>query len=443
MANKKKRYLDIAEDMQRGIEEGRFTEGQKMPTVRSLAEKYGTTVVTVTNALKKLDSDGWVIRKPGSGVFVRKHETLGALPASDLKEIFARIIDEDGAAAFSYEDPTGYPGLKTAIKAYAADEYHGSDESGKSVEVDKGRQVLITSGTQQALHLVFSSMLNFGDWVLVENPTYPAALRMLKEQGARIETISMGQYGPDPRELKRIFESRPLRMVYTMPNFQNPTGCSYSSAATEELAKLAEQHGVYIVEDTSYGDLNFHGESGPPPRFHFPPDLHILLSTYSYTFLPGARIGCCICPESVYYTLSTAKIDQDLFSSGFFQRALARYIKSGKYAQRLSALNRRAAEMYKEAFSLLKTVCRDIGLGEDICIPGDGGYSFWCVLPESLSTAEQGIASGIEVLRPLTEELKRRGSFIWTLEPGAPYLGGWNNGAVHAFCLRFSPSDSI
>ncbi|MCF7952807.1 MAG: PLP-dependent aminotransferase family protein [Spirochaetales bacterium] len=436
MTNKRKRYLDIAEDIQQEIEEGRFSEGQKMPTVRSLAEQYGTTVVTVTNALKKLDSDGWVIRKPGSGVFVRKHETLGSLPASDLKEIFTRIIDEDGGAAFSYEDPTGYPGLKTAIKRFAADANSGS------VESDKGRQVLITSGTQQALHLVFSSMLNFGDWVLVETPTYPAALRMLKEQGARIETISMGQYGPDPQELKRIFASRPLRMVYTMPKFQNPTGFSYSAAALEELGKLAEQHGVYIVEDTSYGDLNFHGDPGPPARFNFPPDLHILLSTYSYTFLPGARIGCCICPESVYYTLSTAKIDQDLFSSGFFQRALARYIKSGKYAQRLSALNRRAAEKYKEAFSLLKTVCRDIGLGEEICIPGDGGYSFWCVLPESLSTAEQGIASGIEVLHPLTEELKRRGSFIWTLEPGAPYLGGWNNAAVHAFCLRFKASDS-
>lgn len=339
---KKGAYFQIAEDLKKRITGGEFKPGEKLPPIRELAKIYSTTTVTVSNAIRELDISGLVERSRGSGVYVRKKDDNSFFPAQELKKIFVSILESEGAKAFEYGDISGYSGLKEVIRERMQSKMKNMER----------REILITSGSQQALHLIFSSMLEVGDWVLVEEPTYPAVLRILREKGARIEVVKMTQNGPDLKELKRIFESRPLKMAYLMPRFHNPTGFCYDEKTKKTVAELSKKHSVYIVEDNSYGELDFGTHKEFPLAVDA--DLHIYLSSFSKTFLSGARIGTCVCSNEVYQNLTKAKIDTDLASPLFFQIVLEKYIKSGHYDMRLSELNRLSKMKFDEVRQIMK-----------------------------------------------------------------------------------------
>lgn len=339
---KKGVYFKIAEDIKKRIMDGEFKPGGKLPPIRELAKIYSTTTVTVSNAIRELDRSGLVERNQGSGVYVRKKDDNPFFPAQELKKIFMSVLENEGAKAFEYGDSSGYSGLKEVIR----------ERMQSKLKNMENREILITSGSQQALHLIFSSMLEVGDWVLVEEPTYPAVLRILKEKGARIETVKMTASGPDLKELKRIFGSRPLKMAYLMPRFHKSTGSSYDEKTKKTVSELSRKHGVYIVEDNSYGELDFGTHKESPLAVDA--DLHIYLSSFSKTFLSGARIGVCICTKNIYGGLTTAKIDHDLSSPLFFQIVLAKYIRSGHYDMRLKEMNRLSKIKFDEIRQIMK-----------------------------------------------------------------------------------------
>lgn len=363
---KKALYVTIAIDIEKRIADGEFSPAGRLPAVRDIAQYYSTTTVTVSNALKIVENSGLIERKGGSGIYLKERRTDPFFPVEDLKKIFISVLENEGAKAFGYGDSSGYSGLKDVIR----------DRMQKKLKGMNGREILITSGSQQALHLIFSSMLQVGDWVLVEEPTYPAVLRILKEKGVRIEAVRMTPCGPDLKELTRIFESRPLKMAYLMPRFHNPTGWSYEEKTKKAVAALSKKHGVYIVEDNSYGDLDFSAHAEAPLQVD--PSLHIYLSSFSKTFLSGARIGTCICGGEVYEGLTKAKMDHDLSSPLFFQIVLEKYIRSGLYDQRLKEINSISKQRFEKAKTAILSVLKDFGLKNNT---GEGGYSFWCEVP--------------------------------------------------------------
>lgn len=335
-------YQIIAEDLKKRIDLGEFEKERRLPAIRDLAHEYLTTTVTVSNALRELDRDGLVERSLGSGIYLKKREDDPFFPVDDLKKIFISVLENEGAKAFEYGNSSGFSGLKEVIR----------ERMNKKIKNMEELEILITSGSQQALHLIFSSMLKVGDWVLVEEPTYPAVIRILKEKGAQIETVKMTETGPDLKELKRIFGSRPLKMAYLMPRYHSPTGFCYDEKTKKTVAELSKKHNVYIVEDNSYGELDFGGriESPLPVESRF----HIYLSSFSKTFLSGARIGCCICAKDIYNDLTNAKIDTDLASPLFFQIVLAKYIKSGQYDLHLKEMNKLSKIKFDEIRKSLK-----------------------------------------------------------------------------------------
>jgi DNA-binding transcriptional MocR family regulator len=327
-SSKQPLYKTIAQDLKRRIDEGEFDKEGRLPAIRDLASDYSTTAVTMTNAIRELDEEGLLKKVLGSGIYLKKRDVDPFFPVGDLKKIFISVLENEGAKAFQYGDSSGFSGLKDVIR----------ERMSKKIKNMEELEILITSGSQQALHLIFSTMLKVGDWVLVEEPTYPAVIRILKEKGVQIETVKMTETGPDLKELKRIFGSRPLKMAYLMPRYHSPTGFCYDEKTKKTVAELSKAHSVYIVEDNSYGELDFGGKIESPlsvdSRFH------IYLSSFSKTFLSGARIGCCVCAKDVYSDLTNAKIDTDLASPLFFQIVLAKYIKSGKYDLHLKEMNR-------------------------------------------------------------------------------------------------------
>ena len=363
-------YQKIAGDLKKRIMEGEFDKDKKLNPVREIASFYSTTTVTVTNALKLLEDDGFVERKGGSGVFIKERNRDPFFPVDDLKKIFNAILENEGASAFEYGESSGYQGLKDVL----------SPRLENILEEMEKREILITSGSQQALHLIFSSLLKVGDWVLVEEPTYPAALRILKEKGVRIESVKVGETGPDVKELKRIFESRPLKMAYLMPRYQSPTGLCYSRKVKEAVAGLANKNGVFVVEDNSFGELDFGGNKEEPLKVK--PSLHIYLSSFSKTFLSGARVGYCVCGKEIYRDLTMAKVDSDLASPLFFQIVLSKYIKSGQYDRRLKEINEVSHILFKEIKEKVEKITRAHG-GK--VVDAQGGYSFWCEIKPSKS----------------------------------------------------------
>jgi len=398
----KKGYLAVASDIKERIATGEFLKVKKLPTVRDLAKEYETTTVTISNALKELDREGIVERKAGSGVFIKDVEN-GGFPLNDLRLIFNDILENDGAEAFEYESSDGFSGLKEVVKQRSGLDF-------------KDREVLITSGSQQGLHLIFDSMLKYGDWVLVEEPTYPAVLRLLNEMGVRVETVPMTENGPDIRELKRVFRSRPLRMAYLMPRYHNPTGVCYSEESVKLIAELATENGVYIVEDNSFGELEFENSKGPKLSQIVDSSKHFILSSFSKTFLSGARIGYCLSPSDRFEKLLKTKLDIDISSAGFFQRVLTRYIMSGNYDSRLETLCLEAQKRYKEASSKLSKLLK----GQDVKImKGRGGYSFWI---EMFNDSKKD-----QVL----EKIKQNGFYV---DPGTKFC---NNSSDNKYCVRY------
>ncbi|HRZ80653.1 MAG TPA: GntR family transcriptional regulator, partial [bacterium] len=159
---KKALYVTIAIDIEKRIADGEFSPAGRLPAVRDIAKYYSTTTVTVSNALKIVENSGLIERKGGSGIYLKERRTDPFFPVEDLKKIFISVLENEGAKAFGYGDSSGYSGLKDVIR----------DRMQKKLKGMSGREILITSGSQQALHLIFSSMLQVGDWVLVEEPTY-------------------------------------------------------------------------------------------------------------------------------------------------------------------------------------------------------------------------------------------------------------------------------
>lgn len=339
---KKALYVKVADDLKKRIIDGEFSGRDKLPAIRALAMQYSTTTVTVSNALKIIEDTGFIERKEGSGIYIKERKSDLFFPVEELKKIFVSVLENEGAKAFEYGDSSGYSGLKEVIRERMLCKLKNMER----------REILITSGSQQALNLIFSSMLKVGDWVLVEEPTYPAVLRILKEKGVRIETVKMGEKGPDIKELKRIFESRPLKMAYLMPRYHNPTGYCYDPEVRKAVAVMASKAGVYIVEDNSYGELDFGIQKESPLAVD--PGFHIYLSSFSKTFFSGARIGTCICSKEIYQNLNEAKIDSDLASPLFFQIVLAKYIKSGRYDLRLQEINRLSKDKFDEIRQIMK-----------------------------------------------------------------------------------------
>jgi 2-aminoadipate transaminase len=363
-------YQKIAANLKKRIINGEFDKDKKLSPVREIASAYSTTAVTVTNALKLLEDDGLIERKGGSGVFIKERIRDPFFPADDLKKIFNSILENEGATAFEYGESSGYQELKDVLKTRLR----------STLKEMKKREILITSGSQQALHLIFSSLLKVGDWVLVEEPTYPATLRILKEKGVRIESVKMGEAGPDMKELKRIFESRPLKMAYLMPRYQSPTGLCYSKKLKDAVAGFANKNKVYVVEDNSFGELNFSGKKEEP--LDVKPSLHIYLSSFSKTFLSGARVGYCVCGQEIYRNLTIAKVDTDLASPLFFQIVLSKYIKSGQYDRRLTEINEVSKDLFREIKEKVKEIIMKYnGKMND----AKGGYTFWCEIEESRS----------------------------------------------------------
>jgi DNA-binding transcriptional MocR family regulator len=240
------------------------------------------------------------------------------LPARDLAELAHDVLTTDGVRALQYAPTEGLGVLRELIAGRLWGRHHlrrTADE------------VLVVSGSQQALDLTGKVFLDEGDVVLCESPTYLGALNALRAYGPRFVEVPTDDDGMLPEELERLLQSNDgVKLVYVVPDFQNPSGRQWSVERRRALVELAAWYGVPVIEDAPYAELSFDGEPLPPAASFDTSDIVIYLGTFSKILSPGLRLGWVAAEPSLIRRYVLAKQGTDLHTSSLTQLLAARFM---------------------------------------------------------------------------------------------------------------------
>jgi 2-aminoadipate transaminase len=305
-------------------------------------------------------------------------------PATFPRERAAALLEEFAgtgeAAAFQYTPTRGLAGTLDAVAG--------------RLEVVQGRrpgddELLITSGGIEALDLVGTSFLDRGDTVVVEAPTYLGAIMAFRGFESRIVGVPMDEDGLQVDELERQLEAglRP-KLLYTIPEFQNPAGVSLTVERRELLVELARRYGFLIVEDVAYRELSFDDEN-VPSLWSIAPDTVVQAGTTSKTLFPGFRLGWAAGPAEISAQLVSAKQNTDQCSGGLGQRVFEEYVRRGWIDEQLV-----------ESRALYRRKCDRLLAALERFMPADarwtrarGGFFSWLTIPGCDTTALAGTAA--------------------------------------------------
>jgi len=300
-------------------------------------------------------------------------------PIEKFKEACLTVLDQNGPASLQYGSTDGYAPLREMIARYSA-------RYGINVTIDN---ILITSGSQQALDLLGKILINPGDSVLVESPTYVGALQAWRAYGAEFVPVPTDEDGMMTSKLEACLRAGP-KFIYALPNFQNPTGSTLAYDRRLKLIELAENYGVPIVEDDPYGQLRFEGENLPAievldSQTRAQEDCYsgnvIYLSTFSKTLAPGIRLAWVIAPPPVITQLIHAKQGTDLHTSTFNQMVAYEVAKDGFLYEHAKLIRK----TYKERRDvMLETLSEYMPEGVSWTHP-KGGLFLWVTLPDCLN----------------------------------------------------------
>jgi 2-aminoadipate transaminase len=327
----------------------------------------------------------------------------GGLPAPELfdaaglREAYAAALTgADAGRSLQYSATEGDPDLRAAIAARLT-------ARGLPTHAD---DILVTSGSQQALTLAATVLIEPGDRVLVEEPSYLAALQAFQLAGAEVVPVACDDEGLDPDAVAAAAADHGARLLYTIPTFHNPTGRTLPLERRLALGAVAERAGMWLIEDDPYGELRYRGE--PLPSLATLPGAEhrtLALSTLSKVAAPGLRIGWVRTPTALRQPLVVAKQAADLHSSTIDQAAAARWLAAVDLDAHLSVLR---AEYGRRRDALLDGLAAALPPGSTHNRP-EGGMFVWARLPD-----------GWDAERLLARALARDVAFV----PGFPFFAG-------------------
>lgn len=327
-------------------------------------------------------------------------------PVEALAQAAARVFTEAGGDALQYSNTEGYGPLREFI----AERYRR-----RGLEVP-AEHILITTGSQQGLDLLGKTLLNDGDEVLIEQPGYVGAIQAFSIYRPRFRPVPVGEEGMDIGALETVLQQAVPKLAYMVPNFQNPSGISYSAANRQQVAALLGGSRTLLVEDDPYGELRFSGEQCPSFR-QLLPEQSVLLGSFSKTVVPAFRLGWIVAPPALLDKLITAKQATDLHTDYFAQRLLHRYLCDND----LDAHIARITETYgRQRDAMVEAIGRHFPPEVHITRP-DGGMFLWASLPQ-----------GTSALALFERALARKVIFV----PGDPFYIGKTH--VNTLRLNFS-----
>jgi DNA-binding transcriptional MocR family regulator len=315
--------------------------------------------------------------------FARGAPSLDIVDVAGLKAAAARAFDADPAGITAYGTSVGYPPLRDWIAAK-----HG-------VSADR---VMVTNGSLQADALLFEHLVESGDAVVVEKPTYDRTLLSLRSIGADVHQVTLAQDGLDVDELRKLLESgvRP-KLAHVIPNYQNPAGVTLSGEKRHALVELAREYHFTIFEDDPYADIRFQGEALPSMLSLDEHDVVVHASSFTKTVCPGVRVGYLIGPATLIARIA-ARATNLYISPGMVSEAIVhQFCISGDIDRSIATVCAALGERAR----VLATSLRDRIPGVRFVEP-DGGYFLWIELPDDVDTAAlvpAAAARGVAVVK--------------------------------------------
>ncbi|MCL6612164.1 MAG: PLP-dependent aminotransferase family protein [Peptococcaceae bacterium] len=416
--DKKPIYLQIASLIAVKIQKQILPPGTKLPPERELAGLFAVSRTTAINAYRKLEQQGLVWTKVGSGTYVAQApdvesppgvpwpQLFTAYPQNRLASILRDMVSTPAPGTISLAagmpDPALYPletftGLfnrnigRTAPADFGHIPIEGYSPLRRAVAAmlnEKGipaspENILILSGSQQGLYLVSKVLLEPGDYVVMETPTFIGAIQVFQDAGARVLSL------PCPEKLSLglledfLIRHRP-KLLYIIPTYQNPTGRVLPEQDRRDLIELAKRHRLVIVEDDPYSDL-FYGQQ--PPRALKALDSYegvVYLGTFSKILFPGLRIGYLAGPPVLINRLALEKQFIDLHSNNMAQWLLAMFLNEGYLAPHLAKVR---GEYKKRRDRMAKALQRWCANDIEFAVP-EGGFYFWCKSKQAVTSRQ-------------------------------------------------------
>lgn len=433
-------YRQVVDHVLGLVRSGALPPGYRLPPTRDLARTLGTHRGTVVRAYEELSARGGVISVVGRGTFVaaggraarparspvtpthaaplpwdslfarrldaeplhrvarlsREATPLDTidlaglsppeelLPHDRLRRCIDHVLKDQGARVLGYAPGGGVPRLRARIAADLT-------RSGVPAEPD---EVLITTGSQQALDLVARALVDPGDPFLTEELTYAGTIQLFTAAGARLAGVPCDAEGPVLGDPLQMGHGRP-KGFYVMPNHRNPTGQSIAARRREELVAWSRRHGVPLIEDDYDADLLLDDQPVPASLRALDPDvLHV--GTFSKKLIPALRVGFIVAPKPVRDRLERLKRDQDLGTSSLLQHALAEFLERGY----LEAHLRKTLREYRARRSALEAALSGALPADVTWSHAARGLFLWLALPPGLTS------------EAVYEEARRRGVLV-------------------------------
>ena len=318
-------------------------------------------------------------------------------PVKEMKAAVDKVFEEHGQEAMQYGAAKGVTALREVIQQ------HVKEKENVDSELDN---VLVTTGSEQALDLVGKAFVDPGDTVLVEQPTYLCALDVFRSYGANFASVEMDEDGMKMDALEEALKANlNTKLIYTVPNFQNPTGRTMTEKRRKQLAELAEKYDVYVLEDNPYGEIRFAGQHVPAVK-SFDKSGHVFyMSTFSKTLAPGFRLGWLVADKAVVNKLTVLKQSADLHTDNLAQFAVAQFFADNDvdaHVKEISALYGKRKDL------MLEGIKKYFPEGVKYTDP-EGGMFLWVEVP--------GVDDTVELFK---ECLEHDVAFV----PGDPFFAG-------------------
>jgi 2-aminoadipate transaminase len=340
----------------------------------------------------------------------------GGLPNRNLfpvKEIQAatnKLLDECGRDILQYSSSEGHRGLREWIA--------GRYKTKRNITVHPDN-ILITTGSQQGLDLLGKTFLNEGDDIIIEEPGYLGAIQSFSIYKANFHPVPVDMAGIDIRKLEQSISGFRTKLFYCVPNFQNPSGISYSEENRIGVANLVEGRDMILIEDDPYGELRFLG-AGKTSFCQLVPDNTVLLGSFSKIVAPSFRIGWTVAGDEIMEKLVVAKQASDLHTSYFCQRVILQYLKDNDIDEHIELIRK----AYGKQRDAMIAAIRQYFPEEVEYTQPEGGMFLWIALPERLSAMEV-----------FNHAIERKVVFV----PGDPFYVNKRN--VNTLRLNFSSVD--
>lgn len=349
--------------------------------------EYSNRILNIKNSavgeILKMTSDPNII------AFSAGNPAEQTFPLAKVQQWTQKILSETPILAMQYSVSEGYPPLCSRLKEFLAQRYQigSADDS-----------MMITSGAEQAIDLVTKILCNEGDAVLCESPSFVGALNTFRSYNTKLVGVEMEEDGINIEKMEEALEAHPnIRLMYLIPNFQNPTGITMSLEKRKAVLELSKKYSVPILEDNPYGDLRFSGDEIPSIKSMDRTGNVIYCGSFSKVLAPGLRVGYLCAPSALFPKLMVAKQCSDVHTAMLAQLICFEFLTDFDFDAHIA----HCQEIYRQKYQTMAQAIEEHFHPKIAVTKPQGGLFLWCTLPKGsdmMGFCREAVARGVAVI---------------------------------------------